>query len=52
MSTSYVPDKMLGIERNLEWSLQGSAGFLEVLVMVIMVVEEKDEENLGLLRKT
>ena len=43
---------MLGIERNLEWSLQGSAGFLEVLVMVIMVVEEKDEENLGLLRKT
>ena len=39
-------------ERNLECSLQKSTGFLVGLVMAIMVVEEKDEENLGLLRKT
>lgn len=40
-------------ERNLEWSLQRGTAFLVGLIVVIMVVEEeKDEENLGLIRKT
>lgn len=41
LSTYCVPDKMLEIKRNLEWSLQRSTGFLLGLVMVIVVVEEE-----------